>query len=402
MILHRFSILIRVFSSCFFFVFYLSYYLTDVNLSPVIRVMVGVGVLLFVLYEFLYKRHKLYLEETIRGALSNQVLLILFLFFSYASLLAAWHGDLGYIRRAIVLLMFVLVSGFLVGNAPSVFRKVLFVLGGAAFVIGALFLVEAYYNSGFVDFNKLSTQGTMISWFASYDNRITAGLHLTVLAVAAVWCFFNSSTRWISGFYFIAFLVVFGAIVLTFARTALLALIASLFFFFIVEFFRNKTKHRVLFGVLLLGALTYLALLWGYSFDRGLTYRDKIWIVLLGDLSTSVEWLLGKGPAAAVDFVEFKKGHLAVHPHSIYVETIYRLGLIGLVLFVTLVIAVLKKLYRKCTPNTNDFFIALVCGCLAGMFFDFSNLLYTPNLLWMWLWLPIGVAVFGTPRELKG
>ena len=100
------------------------------------------------------------------------------------------------------------------------------------------------------------------------------------------------------------------------------------------------------------------------------------------------------GPAASVSFVKIAGSTIAVHAHNIYVETLYRNGILGVILFLLLLFFSIRSLVAFRVNDDKTFFVAVLCGASVSMFFDFSNLIYSPNLIWMWVWFPIAVSLF--------
>lgn len=57
---------------------------------------------------------------------------------------------------------------------------------------------------------------------------------------------------------------------------------------------------------------------------------------LLNNIYDTKSWVFGMGPAASVSFVKIAGSTIAVHAHNIYVETLYRNGILGVILFLLL------------------------------------------------------------------
>lgn len=116
----------------------------------------------------------------------------------------------------------------------------------------------------------------------------------------------------------------------------------------------KKFLTQVFLGVLLVSFLVYFMkdsdltqkLLLGLQGIRGgdgttLAYREQLWIGHLSNLSP-IEWLIGK-PFGSGYFVQLASYSRDLTPHSAFVQTIIRCGLVGLAAVVSFYFCVLKK-----------------------------------------------------------
>lgn len=383
-----------VFISLFFSGFYLTAFDSS-SFSSLLRVFLLVGILLLIAWKVSFKLKWNSLFITQNSSRDKVVLYLLALFFLYIILASIFHGDLAILRRTIVLLVFLAVvwSGSNYFNFN--YSYLIYALGGFGFLIGSLYLYEYLRLSdfSFSGYRNNSVKSTGFSWLASYDNTITAGLHISFLCIAALWAMFNSKRKVTIIFFYLTFFILLSAVFLTFARTAWVGVLTSLLVMSIYEFKRNKTKVFAVYAVLIMLAMLYLSLFYSFDVARGLTYRDKIWVGLFENLQGVKDWVFGVGPSASVSFIKLPSGDFAVHAHNIYVETIYRNGLFGLLLFLSLLFFVVRNLIISKDNRESSFFTAIICAGAVAMFFDFSDLIYSPNLIWLWLWFPVAVSM---------
>lgn len=388
----------HVYFIAFLLLFFSGFYLTEYSgssFSSLLRFYLLVGVFLLVALKVSSKLEWKYFLFNNKFFYIKALLFSFLLLFLCMILTSVFYGDLVVLRRAFVLMVFLFIVWIYSAYLDFNYTYLIYALGFFGFFVGFLYLYEYLTLSGFSfsGYRSNRVQSTGFSWLASYDNTITAALHVSFLCVAALWGLFNSKSKIVIAFFYLTFFILLAAIFVTFARTAWIAVSTSLLIFFIFEFKRNKLKVMAVYGVLAILAVLYLSLFYSSDFARGLTYRDTIWIGLLSNLQSAKDWMFGMGPAASVSIIKLPDGNFAIHAHNIYVETIYRNGLLGLILLLSLVFLVIRNLVLSINKKEAVFFIAIICGGSVAMFFDFSNLIYSPNLVWLWLWFPAAVSL---------
>lgn len=236
-----------------------------------------------------------------------------------------------------------------------------------------------------------------LSWFASYTNTIVAGLFWSPLALALIWAYAQSRKKVPRLLYFVSGCVVLFAIYHTAARTAWIATmlgVASLFYYM-----DRKARTSLLFLIIpsTLVIIPYTLLYPEAIVRKGLTYRDHIWVEHVARLESWKDWVFGKGMGAIEPFVKLPGGSLAIHPHSIYIETLYTGGLVAVfLLFFVLITALYCLLDRKLCFKGKEFVGPLLVGAIVAMAVDFNDLFGTPNLVWLWFWFPMAVLLAGT------
>lgn len=378
----------------FFSGFYITYF-DGSSFSSILRIFLAMGVLLlFYILGASGFRDGFRFNEC--AAAKNKYLYIgLTLFFLYILIASVFFSEWSAFRRSVVVLLFLITVGFYTFYLHFNYERFINFLGAMGFIVGSLYLYNYLLVSdfSFSGYRNNPVQSTGLSWLANYDNTITAALHLSVLCIATIWGYFNSKNKAVSIFYCVTFFILLLAIVLTFARTAWVAVFTSLLIFFLFELKRNKLKAIFLYGVLFFLGITYIVFFYGSDINRGLSYRDQIWVGLFNNIDSIKSWVFGMGPAASVSFVEIAGGTIAVHAHNIYVETIYRNGILGVALFILLCFLAARSLVMRRESRDKVFFLAVLCGASTSMFFDFSNLIYSPNLIWLWVWFPIAVSL---------
>lgn len=234
--------------------------------------------------------------------------------------------------------------------------------------------------------------------FAQFENSVLASLEMAFSFVSALWLAVTSrrpSAR-------LALLVLWVPIAIylycTFGRSGWLAAAVATAVVFVLAL-QGAVRRNVLIGALA-GIAVLLALFQdriAYElFQRSLTHRDEIWSMVLGLMpghwilghgaDITVETLLGVQPLGGVDVI-------INHPHSIYIEVLFNYGWAGLIGFVGVLVGALCVLWSQRGDPFTCLWLAILAGACVTMAFDFSSFVSTPNLLWLWLWFPLGWAL---------
>ena len=101
---------------------------------------------------------------------------------------------------------------------------------------------------------------------------------------------------------------------------------------------------------------------------------------------TSLSRMLGHRPLGG------GKPVLIAHAHSIYMEVLFNYGLVGLSGFLSVLLFAGSRLWAQRKEPLALFWLAVLVGGALGMLFDFSSFVSTPNLVWLWFWLPVAWA----------
>lgn len=398
---------------CFYLlVFVTGFYLTELPSSRHSALIRGGGLLILatLLVETVLARG--FLVQWSKAGINQQLIkanrpadwlaVSLLIFGAYFGLQSMVHGDWESFRRIVTLSLFVfvvVVSAWKLDFDIRWFAYGLVVLGGCLALAQGTGMMSTELT---VLGGPLRKANSGLDGFASYENTIVAALFWSYLLLALVWEYKLGKNKILMVGWFLASCIVLLAIYHTAARTAWVASLTGLSAMFLLSSRQERQRLLRLFVPVLLMFFTYT--LWDPDavFRGGLTYRDYIWAQHLANMQGGNEWLFGKGLAALVSFVKLPNGQLAIHPHSIYVETLYAGGLIGLLLLVLVLGTALWCLLQRQMdfPGKSLLGAMLAGGCL-GMVFDFNGLLDTPNLVWLWLWLPLGLLLAGMRRAAQ-
>lgn len=244
-----------VYFLAFLILFFSGFYITNFeasSFSSILRFFLAVGVLLL----FLIAGVSGFLDKfRLKGyatAKNKYLYMGLTLFFCYILIASVFLSEWSVFRRSIVVLFFLIIVGFYTFYLRFNYEYFINLLGVLGFIVGSLYLYNYLMinDFSFSGYRSNPVKSTGLSWLANYDNTITAALHLSVLCIAIVWSFFNAKNKVVSVFYYVAFFILLLAIVLTFARTAWVAVFTGLLIFFIYELKRNRLKALSLYSVL--------------------------------------------------------------------------------------------------------------------------------------------------------
>lgn len=380
--------------------FFLGFYLTGI---PSSKHSSGIraGVLVLIILFFFFMRRSNFFRRLVEGyrhlAAEFKVFIVLFLclfLFYFARSCLAF--DFAEARRIAVIFLFIVVLSWGLSYTRVSLKNICYYLGVLGFFAGSMYFINNFILGEYkVLIKPIRVADSGSEFFLDYGNTIIAGLFLAYLLIASVWSYLNVKSNWVALFYYLSSVLLVFAVFNTAARTAWIASIVSLIVLFV--YYKNKTikKIAVLYSPLFLLGVSYLV----FNFTdgvvrKGLTYRDKIWIEHLQAINSWKEWLFGKGLSANMKFVELPGGKLAAHSHSVYIELLYTGGVVGLLLFLLMLYMLFYNLIKVSRSNIeSSFCLSVLSGGAVSMAFDFSDVFYTPNLIWLWLWSIVAIAV---------
>lgn len=318
-------------------------------------------------------------------------------------------ADLKAVRRALLLLLlFFLVSRVEISRNSWIFGFRVLALFSAAM---ALFSLVNTYRLGLfpMSYRSLGLEGSGLSGVADFGNTIVAGMHYAIAFAVTAFLYFTDkrSNRVLLWSLLLAILSVY--IVLTFARTAWVAC-AIVFVVLGGMLYRKTHWRRYLLPLLVLLILLYVFFSYyaGYEFSsRGLTARDEIWLSTWNSSTVSVKtFLFGHGAAKALEAKVLSTGQVVYNTHSVYLETLYRYGVVGLTFLIAIMIGALSILYKMIKHHEYGelavFWLATLVSSSIVMVVELNGLITTPNLLWHWLWMPVAFALFCQVNLNKG
>lgn len=324
----------------------------------------------------------------------------LILLFSWFCLRSAVDADWDSVRRVVMVSLFLFGTAFALLKLRFDVTYLIYFVALLGLVFAAVYSISLVGSEGSFTANPIRSASSGLQWFSSYENTIIAALFWSILFLSQTWVYTQKTRKIITLLCLVASCILLLAIFHTAARTAWVACGFGLFTFFVVS--NHFQRRRLLFFLVptILIAGSYALIRPQAILREGLTYRDIIWKEHVARLQGGADWFFGKGLGALESFVKLPGGQLAVHPHSIYVETLYTGGLMAVGLLLLVQVTVAYCLYdRRISFRGKGFVAAVLVGGSFAMFFDFNGLFDTPNLMWLWLWLPLAVLLAGTLQD---
>lgn len=317
---------------------------------------------------------------------------------AYIAVSSIWLGDGKTMRRV------VLVSAFFIALAHAAHQRQSHWAGlisatGIASVMACAVTLWELWHAGSLDLGNraaaISDSG--IKGLAEFENSVLASLQMAFSLVLIVWLYLIAQRRSIQCFWLLCAVVTSVYVFGTLGRSGWLA--AALAVIVLVTVLATKQQRYAFWGSVLVTAT--LAVVFFHEriayelFTRQLTHRDEIWRMVFGLMPD--RWLLGYGADASIEpLLGVRKlgGYDAVinHAHSLYVEVIFNYGLLGLAAFLAILAGSIRRLWLCRKDPLSALWLSILCGAAAAIGVDFSSFLSTPNLVWLWVWLPVAFA----------
>lgn len=346
---------------------------------------------LFVVVPFLIGLDSSSIRNCIRSKLFQ--LSILFLLYFWASMFwtdAYLSGEAYYdlSRYLLMLVIFLMVTMMLSSVSDECFDKIKFWLCSAA-CISAIIMVIIFYDSNNFPRAKL------IGYFEHTQNPNQASMFFGFVGILAFHSVLCSKYAWHKIFYWFVSLTLLGYILLSQSRGPLLAFIIAL----VMGSIFGKSWKTI--GIFITLFIVFIVFLEFYDvgirsyYERGLSYRL---ILLKGAIKhVSEAPLFGKGYFADVNM---PIGKYIVSPHNLLLLVSAKSGVIGGGLLLLLILTTLVHSYKYFIVSGNWIFICIFAYFIICMTFDYTHILYKPNLGWIIFWMPIAL-IAGEEIRLK-
>ena len=235
-----------------------------------------------------------------------------------------------------------------------------------------------------------------LSGFGQLDHPVVAGLILSVVTVFLLQLLLSErSTSWKS-MALVGLIPVSIAIALTGSRNAWACSVVGALVYLSTRFMRDHGKFPVaIIGMLIIVA----ALIAGIALNedtvelllpRGDSFRIDIWRTVW-DRWVETNLFFGVGITTADD-IELS-GQVFQHPHNMYLAVALQGGLVGLVLFITLILFTLVSAYRCYEHPDAKLSLSLMAIALFSYLLDGHELVDKVGETWFLFWLPVALSV---------
>lgn len=226
---------------------------------------------------------------------------------------------------------------------------------------------------------------------ANLDHPIVAGLYYGAFAVVLCWFFVSYPVRvWQGGLLGLGMLGLLLYVLFTFSRGAWFSM-ASAIFVLLLLVPNVKSRSLLVGGILAVGMLALF--FWPeIQAERGvgLSNRDQIWQNWLTQLPSF--WLFGSGAGADL-YYKFSNGYETYHAHSLYLQLWYEFGVVGFLLFASLLLSLLWKAWQCREQPLARLGGALLVFAMVAMVSDIYAIFHRPSPYWVVFWLPVGILL---------
>lgn len=328
----------------------------------------------------------------------NYYLVFFIALFSYLLLNAFFLEGGGQSVRRIIFLMCFFISIYYLQVDQDFARGLLIVLAAS----GAFFALYSIVSMCSMDllptgYRKGGLMSSAHPSVAYFGNTIVAAMHYSITFSILVYLFLTEVKKVLMILWFSFLILVFSYIALTFSRSGWIACVIASFSIYCFTFDKYKIRFYLIlalgFGVLVYFALNFLTF---ELYGRGLTHRDEIWTVVLSRMPG--HWVFGYGLSSHFEPIPVLNGAVFVNnSHNLYLEILYKVGVVGLLLFIASVASALLALYKGIKSAIySDLAILLLSVLLAVlvvMLTELNGWISSPNLLWQWLWVPLAFSL---------
>jgi hypothetical protein len=328
---------------------------------------------------------------------------LVLVFVSYFALSSLWSKDGAIVDGAklalcVICLMVTVHSTMnILSDSGDRIRRFILIAGSCSAIFFCVLFVGKMFVSGEYS-SILSARYTLRALSGSGDNNpINTAIYFGVIVLAAWWTF-PGSRPWTK----LGLLLVTGASVtvmfLTQSRGPFLSLFVVLF---TLSVFRRHRDDLMLWGIAAatgVAAVLWLDLIPSIMERAGSpNYRTGIWLHVIESIKDNLLFGRGFGDSADIPISLGNGGVVTVgHSHSSILETFRIGGLIGGVLFLTMVFSIAHRSLRK-SPGGCFFVLWLFFGLLC-LSTNGRLPLRRPSIEWFALWIPLFFVLF-TPNE---
>lgn len=161
---------------------------------------------------------------------------------------------------------------------------------------------------------------------------------------------------------------------------------------------RFDRRRLMLILLCLIPVILIVAYLSGYAelmLKRSMSFRPEIW------QATFSQWLNGNmmfGSGLQAEFDLYIAPNRFMHPHSLYLSTLYYGGIIGLGLLLVFIGRLFWVIVYKADPQVRIYAFPLLAFGLTTLLFDGNRLIEKVDFLWLCFWLPVALTLLAESR----
>lgn len=270
-------------------------------------------------------------------------------------------------------------------------------LGLLIVIISSVFAWATIINVFFIDgasFAYRSVRLTELGFLGLADlkNALVSALYYGAISIFALFYLFRVEGYLNRILLLVSLIGLCLYVLFTYSRSVWMALFFSYLVFMSISFGNLKKYIAIFFVAFIVFSLVIkLELYPGLKFS--LTYRDLIWEEWFARLRSF--WLIGEGPGAEFNVcIDIPGRNCFNQAHNLYMQLFYELGILGFLLFVSMVTALVVFGIKNIS---NSYFLLgfswLVFAILAGMS-SYHAILTRPSVYWIVVWIPIAIILY--------
>jgi O-antigen ligase len=244
---------------------------------------------------------------------------------------------------------------------------------------------------------------TRLFGYGLLNNPFKASSLFGIVTIACIYLMLHQRSVAMRLLYLGLLLISFSYMVLAQSRSSLLALVLAMIawqlsvWMFHMEEKRSRRKRVLILTVLALMAAASAVLLIFYSeffrlaFLRGHSpFRLELWRKIL----LQVEEALWFGHGLTTDArTVMSDGKILVHPHSVYVGTLFYGGMVGLLLLIAVVLSSLWQGFVRLSKPINLMSATMVLYGALCMGAQGNMLIHHVKPFWLFFWFPVALVV---------
>ncbi|WP_242454897.1 O-antigen ligase family protein [Pseudomonas sp. MS19] len=314
---------------------------------------------------------------------------------------AAGDNFLHWFKNVFYILLYLSVIGFLVFDE----RRFCCVLASSSLVVAVAAILTLYYQflvlNHPLDYESARWHRLFqLGWrgFADLDHPIYAGLYYGVFSIVLTWFYLNFKLKhWQCVFLFVGLFSLLFYVLYTFSRGAWFATAFSGFMLLIFSW-NKKSKILMTFGCLVIALSLFV--FWSEIYNEqkiGVNGRQLIWGAWLDQLPTF--WMWGNGAGSIFSFTfpggmgKIPAGFTVNQAHSLYLQLWYEYGVVGLILFLSLLVSLFRKAWACREQPLAKLGAALLIFCMVAMVSEVHSIIMRPNPYWVVVWFPIAILL---------
>jgi O-antigen ligase len=247
-----------------------------------------------------------------------------------------------------------------------------------------------------------------MSGYELLDNPIEASSIYGIVFIACIYLLEQQRTVKMQLLYWGILPAVFSYILLAQSRGPLLAMAVTIFAWQVLAWLLHKGgkdnhRNRLLVLLLLIFAASVASFIYYPEFFKSFflreSYRLETWGKILARVTDAPFFGHGLNADTADTRTVMSDGFVMLHPHSVYLATLYYGGIVGLFVLVALIsLAIWQGVTRVGKPQSFLLTCMVMFGALC-MVTDGKTLIQHPKPFWIFFWFPIALVA---ASELPG